>query len=305
MTERTVRQKLVHFPSTDGLNLAGLLFEPVRRTDDVVLYLHGNGNSSIFYSARTTLLGAELARLGVAWFPFNNRGAGMVNRLTRLRKGKRESVDAGMAWEKIRDCVHDIDGAIRFCRSAGYSRIHLVGHSTGANKLCVYNYYKPRNAVRSYLLLAGGDDSGLYREQWGERRFDRVLQQCRRKIAEGKGKSLVPESLSPFFISWMSLYDTINPDGDYNVFPFREAMTGRRVSRKPLFRHFRSLRKPTLVLYGSEDEYSFGDVAGCLEVLERFAPPRNRLELELMDGANHGFNGRDMELAQRIARWVL
>ncbi|HVT03167.1 MAG TPA: alpha/beta hydrolase [Thermoanaerobaculia bacterium] len=304
MSTSTPRQRLVLFPSSDGLKLAGLLFEPPRRSDDVVIYLHGNGDSSIFYSARTSLIGSELARRGVAWFPFNNRGAYMVKRLTRMSGGKRRSIAAGMAWERIRDCVHDIDGAIRFCRSAGYRRIHLVGHSTGANKICVYDHYKPRNSVRSYLLLAGGDDSGLYRERWGDRQFQAVLQRCRRAIAAGQGKRFVPEKLSPFFISWGSLYDTINPDGDYNVFPFLEVMTGHRVSRKPLFRHYRSIRKRTLALYGSEDEYSFGDVPGCLEILKRYTPKRNRMELEIMDGANHGFNGKEIELARRIAEWV-
>lgn len=298
------RQRLVHFQATDGLSLAGLLYEPARQAQDVVIFLHGNGDSSIFHSARTNLIGEELTRRGIAWFPFNNRGAYMVKRLARVRNGRRESIGAGMAYEKIRECTHDIDGAIRFCRAAGFSRVHLVGHSTGANKICVYNYYKPRNRVRSYLLLAGGDDSGLYRERWGERRFDAVIERCRRRIRDRQGKVLVPETLSPFFISWSSLYDTINPDGDYNVFPFLEVLRGRRVSRKPLFRHYRSIRKPTLALYGAEDEYCFGDVAGCVEILERFAPPGNRMSFEIVPGANHGFSGKETWLAGRIADWV-
>ena len=298
-----MKTHLIHFEATDHLGLAGLLFEPDRRTRDVAVFLHGNGDSSIFYSGRTNALAEEITRRGVAYFPFNNRGAYMIKRLRRSGR-KPKSFLYGMSHERIRECVFDIDGAIRFLKKAGYRRIHLVGHSTGANKICVYDYYKPRNSATSYLLLAGGDDSGLYRRQWGYAKFARVLDLCRRRIKEKRGDEFVPPNLSPFFISWKSLYDTINPDGDYNVFPFLEVME-KRVSRKPLFRHFRGVRKRTLVLYGENDEYCFDDVPRCVEILRSIRLPDKRMQYEIMPGANHGFGGYESELGAAIAQWAL
>lgn len=294
---------LVHFEATDGVGLAGLLYEPRKQSEDIVVFLHGNGDSSVFYSTRSNLLGERLTKQGLAFLTFNNRGAYMLKRLRQRRGTKRSSRLYGMSHELIRECVYDIDGVRRFCRSRGYKRIHLVGHSTGANKICLYHSIKPRNPIRSYLLLAGGDDSGLYRRQWGYAKFERTLTRSREMIGRRRGDEYVPSHLSPFLITWRSLYDTINPNGDYNVFPFLEVME-RRVSRKPLFRHFRSIKgKPALVLYGERDEYCFGDVPRCVEILRDHAPDKS-MQFVIMPEADHGFGGKELELADAIAEWV-
>lgn len=300
-----MKLELVRFEATDGILLPGLLYEPRRPSGDAVVFLHGNGDSSVFYSSRTNIVGEVLTRSGIAWLPFNNRGAHLIKMLPKRGSRKRRSVAAGMTYELIRDCVHDIDGAVRFLRERGYRRIHLVGHSTGANKICVYSARKERNSVASYVLFAGADDSGLYRQQWGgTARFLERLARCREMAGGGRGNELAPKSWATFPISWRSLLDTINPDGDYNTFPFLEVMSGERLSRKALFRHYRSIRKPTLALYGSDDEYCFGQVEECVEILRRQAPPRTKMRFEIVDGANHGFSGMEEELGLRIARWV-
>jgi pimeloyl-ACP methyl ester carboxylesterase len=299
-----MRLELVRFEATDGVTLPGLLYEPRRRADDAVVFLHGNGDSSVFYSARTNILAEELTRRGMAWFPFNNRGAHTIKGLSRRRGAKSESLQAGMAHERIRDCVHDIDGAVRLLRTRGYRRIHLVGHSTGANKICVYSFFKPRNPITSYVLFAGADDSGLYRSQYGLSNFRRRMERSRAMIRAKRGAELVPSSWSFFPISYASLFDTINPDGDYNTFPFLEVLDGPRLSRKRLFRHYESIRKPTLALYGSEEEYCFGRVGECVELLRRRRPPGVRFEFDIVTGANHGFSGMERVLGERIADWV-
>ncbi|HSN68704.1 MAG TPA: hypothetical protein VLV48_05630, partial [Thermoanaerobaculia bacterium] len=125
---------LISFRTTDGLALPGLLYEPRRGSTEVALFLHGNGDASVFYSARrTNAFAEEMTRRGIAFFAFNNRGAHLIKRLGRKRAGRGESLLLGMTYEKIRDCVHDIDGAIGFLRGEGYRRFHLIGHSTGAN----------------------------------------------------------------------------------------------------------------------------------------------------------------------------
>ncbi|HEY0787400.1 MAG TPA: hypothetical protein VGE86_02065, partial [Thermoanaerobaculia bacterium] len=64
-----MRLRFVSFRSTDGLALPGLLYEPPRKTTSVALFLHGNGDASVFYSARrTNAFGEEMARRGMAFF---------------------------------------------------------------------------------------------------------------------------------------------------------------------------------------------------------------------------------------------
>lgn len=286
--------RLLRFEAADGAPLAGMLFEPRKATHRAAIFLHGTGGASVFESKRTNALAEVFTRAGMAWFPFNNRGAHLVRRLGRDL--------GGMAFEKIRDCVHDIDGAVRALRARGYRDLTLVGHSTGANKAAVYDARKPRNFIRRYVLLAGGDDTGLLYQQLGPRRFAAALQRARERIAARRGGELVPRALSSLPMSWRSFYDMANPDGDYNVFPFLEVMRGVRLSRRPRFRHLRGIRKPTLILYGDNDEYCYGDVSRCVEILSEVVGPR--VELAVMKDADHGFTGREEELGEVIVRWI-
>ncbi len=293
------------FEATDGVELAGLLYEPRRPAKRAAVFLHGTGGASVFDSKRTNLLAEELVGRGIAFLPFNNRGAHLVRRL-RVRRGRRSRSRAGgSAHELIRECVRDIEGAARFLRARGARELFLIGHSTGANKIAVYDHYKPRNPFRKYVLLAGGDDTGLSYATMGQRRFHAALEKSRTMIAAKRGDEIVPPRISPQMISWRSLRDMINPDGDYNVFPFYELMRGIRLSRKPRFRTVRGIRKPALFVYGDRDEFCFDDVPGCVRTLADAVGPKPNAEFVILGDADHGFSGREHELGGLIAEWLV
>jgi pimeloyl-ACP methyl ester carboxylesterase len=279
--------RLIRFEATDGVDLAGLLYEPDRRTRRAAVFLHGTGGASIFDSRRTNLLAREFVSRGIAWFPFNNRGAHMIRRPGR-----------GASYEVIRDCVHDIDGAARFLRSRGYRELYLAGHSTGANKIAVYNARKPRNPFKRYVLLAGGDDTGMLYAQLGARRFRTTLDRARRMIHERRGDELSPVML----LTWRALYDMANPDGDYNIFPFLERIRNIRLGRRSSFRHIRAIRKPALYVYGERDEFCYGDVSRCTAILASEVAPN--AEIVTIADAGHGFTGFEQELGTLLAEWV-
>src|SRR5688500_2024827 len=77
---KTLRPEVVRLKTADDVKLAGLLYEPRRKTDRAIVYLHGTGGSSVFHSQRTPLLAEEFVDRRMAWFPFNNRGAGVVSK---------------------------------------------------------------------------------------------------------------------------------------------------------------------------------------------------------------------------------
>ena len=286
--------RLVKFPAGDGVELAGLLYEPRRRTNRAAIVIHGMGGS--FEPDRSNSFARACSDAGIAFFPFNNRGSYLIRRLG--------GGIAGMAHELIRDCVPDIDGAVRELRRRGYRDLTLIGHSTGANKIAVYDSRKNRNFFKRYVLLAGGDDTGLMYEPLGPRRFASALEKARAMIREKRGDELVPPSITTITLSWRSFYDMCNPNGDYNVFPFLEALRGIRLSRRPLFRHVRAIRKPSFVIYGDQDETCYGDVPACVAALANAIGPKPNFELAIMKDANHSFSGRQEELAQLIVRWM-
>jgi pimeloyl-ACP methyl ester carboxylesterase len=284
--------RLVRFEASDGVSLAGLLFEPRRATDRAAIWLHGTGGSSVFESKRTNVLADEFTSRGIAFFPFNNRGAHVVR---RAGAGL-----GGSGFELIRDCVHDIDGAVRELRRRGFSELYLLGHSTGANKIAVYDSLRPRNRIKKYVLLGGADDTGLLVEQLGLHRFRTAL---RRAQPLRRSEEIVPRALSPLPMSWRAWYDVANPNGDYNAFPFFEAVSGPRLSRKPLFRHLRTIRKPALYVYGENDEYVHPDVPTCAAALAAILPPKS--ELVVIADSDHGFAGREGEVGRVVGDWLL
>jgi pimeloyl-ACP methyl ester carboxylesterase len=270
--------RLVRFEAPDGVGLAGLLYEPLvgrasaRRAGlkpglPALIWLHGTGGASVFESRRTNLLAAELLARGIAFFPFNNRGAHIVRRAG--------DVLGGAAFERIRDCVFDIDGAVRELRRRGYRELYLAGHSTGANKVAVYDRLRPRNRIKRYILLAGGDDTALMKATAAQ------LARARAMIRARRGNELMPGRL----MSWRAFYDVANPRGDYNVFA-------------PPWRQIKRIRKPSLYIYGDRDEYA-PDVAALAEQVGVNA------EIVVLEDTDHGFTGREGEVGQLIGEWLL
>lgn len=293
------------FLTPDRLRLPGLLFEPERKTDKVAIFLHGNGSSSIFYDTdEANMLGKNLTGKGISYFPFNNRGAHYIKRF-RIKNGKEEKkVLYGTAFELIKECVMDIDSSVNYLKKRGYKTFYIIGISTGANKIVVYNYYKKNNPFSKYVLLSGGDDTGLYYEEWGREKFYRLLNKSKRMVQNGQGENLVPYEEINYFMSYQSLYDTINPDGDYNAFPFNERMNNLKLSERPLFEKYKTISKSTLVLYGENDEYCYGDVPKCVEILKKECAYRDLFTFKIIKGADHGFNGYEDELGRIIASWL-
>ncbi len=304
MNRKECSPRFVEFKTKDGLALPGLLYEPERKTKAVTIFLHGNGSSSVFYKKEENERMASIfARRGIALFRFNNRGAHFVKTF-RVTQGRKEVKKRfGMAYERIKECVPDIDGAIAFLKKEGYHTFYLAGASTGANKICVYDHYKPKNEVKKYVLLCGGDDTGIYYRELGKKKFWETLKQSKRKIAAGKGTDIIPELLPGSIFSYQGFYDIANPDGDYNVFPFYEALGKVKLSSKPLFRYFGKLKKPSLVVYGEKDEFSWPkDVRRAVALLKRYRP---ELEYKIIKGANHGFDGHKREMNTIVAEWLI
>lgn len=291
----------IEINTRDGLTLPGLFYE-AKRAKRAAIYLHGNGSSSVFYDEYANrAIGDALAKHNISFLAFNNRGAHLVKKMNVVRGNKVERQCFGMAYEKIKECIHDIDAAIKFLERRGYREFILIGTSTGANKICVYDHYRPKNPISQYVLVAGGDDTGIYYHLLGRRLFRQLLARAKRKIKSHAGEEIITETLPKKIFSHQAFYDIANPDGDYNCFPFLEVMQRVKLSTKPLFRYFKALHRPTMVMYGDQDEYAWGDVPACISILRGYRPD---FAYQTIPNANHMFANREKALAKVIARWL-
>lgn len=294
--------EFVEFETTDGLTLPGLLFV-ADGSKKVAIRIHGNGSSSVFYDVNESMeLPNELNKNGISLLKFNNRGAHIIKKLNVKVGNTIERKYFGCAYEEIKDCVLDIDAAVKFLESLGYEEFYLLGSSTGANKICVYNFYKRQNKTSKYVLTSAGDDTGLYYDALGDEKFFRLMYESKKMIDEGKGEEIIKELLPDLFFSYKGFYDIANPDGDYNCFPVSEAVNGVKISTKPLFRYFETIEKPTLVVYGSEDEFAWGKVKETVKEMKSRKP---KFEYKIVEDANHSFDGKKLELAKIISEWII
>lgn len=303
--------ELVSFQSTDRLELPGLLYTPDQPTAKVFVWLHGMGDAGIFYSQeRIRALAAALTAKGMAFFPFNNRGAHNIKTLRRVAD-KPDDEDgkyqAGTYYEKITDCVADIEGAVAFLESRGFAEFYLGGHSTGANKLCVYDARARVNPFAKYVLAGPGDDSGLFYCELGATTFQAALTYAKRAVAGGHAAKTMPRYTGMHPFSAQSAADILDPDGDYNTFPLYETTT-QRLGKKPLFQHYRGIRKPLLVIYGEHDEYTHTG-GGTRSALARFRERTDQTVLRdssfvVVPDTDHGFHGQERAFAGAVADWL-
>ncbi len=302
-----MKTSIIQFSTKDGLTLPGVLFEPAKKSKRAAIFLHGNGSSSVFYKQEFhDEIGKALVANGISYLPFNNRGAHYIKSFKRKVGGKWKRMNFGSGFELIADCVKDIDASVLYLRSLGYSEYYLLGHSTGANKIALYNYLKPRNPFSKFILLAPGDDTGIYFSMFGPRKFGAMLKMAKDKMKRGQGRTLVSENLlSGTFISYASLFDTINPEGDYNVFPFFEELNSLSLTKKKkLWREYQSIKSPTLVLVSENDEHCFGRVPEISRLLKERSLGEKNFDFHLLKDSDHSFHGKEKVLAKIIASFL-
>lgn len=303
--------ELVSLLATDKVRLPGLLYEPDKRTGKVAVWLHGMGDNGAFYNPeRINALDEALAKNGIALLAFNNRGA-------HHRKGLRIAEETlpeedryligGTHYELIEDCVKDINGAAQFLKNRGFSKLYLMGHSTGANKICVYHTRATDNPFAKYVLAGPGDDIGLFFTELGEKRYWQALRYAAAKVDAGDPLHTMPKYSGMYPFSARSARDILDPDGAYNTFPYYESLH-ERLGGKPLFGEYRKIDKPTLVIIGGEDEYmhTAGGAEQALKLFMKHTPNAQLKQADFMAvaSADHGFHDYEQDFAEKVSDWL-
>ena len=306
-----MKLEFVSLLSTDKLKLPGLLYTPEKPTKKAAVWLHGMGDSGAFYNPeRINALGMALTGKGIALFAFNNRGAHNSKLLyiaeDTLPKDERR-VQLGTHYEKIIDSVKDVDGAAAFLASLGYEELYLMGHSTGANKVCVYDAHAKHNPFSKFVLAGPGDDTGLFHEELGAKRFWQALSYAKEKLKAGEGSHIMPKYTGMYPFSAQASADILDPDGHYNTFPLYETTT-ERLGKKPLFAEYSKITKPTLVIYGENDEYTYtgGGTEAALVIFRRFTNPKAlpQADFVAVPDTDHSFHGQEELFAKTVAEWL-
>jgi len=276
---------LVTVRTRDGLSLAGLLCEPRRRRRTAFIWIHGLGSAFANGQPLIRALARRLPAAGFGYLKCDTRGHHLV-----ARAGRRL---AGAAFERFGDSVRDVRAAIDFARRAGYRRVILAGHSTGANKALHYMARVRDRRVAGLMLLGPISDVAGELKRVGPRELRRRVAVAER-LARRDPDALVPRAFGVYSAQrYLSLY---RPGSAEDVFPYyREGARWTALGR---------VRVPLAVMVGDRDQYLDRPAATLIAAFARYATRTRSFDGIVVPGANHGFEGREEFLARVVVAWI-
>jgi dienelactone hydrolase len=222
--------------------------------------------------------GHDVATLDVPW-PFIARAADVA----QWRLG-------GEGWFRWDEEPHDVAGWIDFLVAQGAEQIVLFGHSGGVARVLYYQAERQDPRVVG-LILASGSDRVLATDP-------ARLELAERLVAEGQGDALLPVPAG-------------NPFGMESA--ARVVHWERHVGRFAAEGHtpwMASIRVPVLATLGTADDIAYApshvipELHAALEDMRGRAVQAPRCDIQVIEGADHGFTGQERELAEVVAGWL-
>lgn len=284
---------LEQITTSDGVIHQGILAEPSNPNGKALVWVHGL--TSTFYN--NVFMTNELARRalesGMAFAAFNNRGHDMITDVKKADPAKTRGYGyamAGSGYENFSDCVFDIDAVLSFLKEKGYREIYVIGHSSGAQKVCYYAGSHDRPELAGIVLASPiSDRLGT----GGEERIS-IIESMRKKIAEGKGDELI-SGLSYFPMTpkrYVSLYyqGSLEDHFDYG-------------DPHPRMKYFSTIQKPLLVLLAGNDENADRPIEE-IKIIFDLSQKSSDYQSLIVPDALHGFGGKEEGLAQLIVRFL-
>ncbi len=278
---------LVEVTTPEGIPLAGAYFAPTNAsqsyTVDAILFFHGDGGH--FYSSLYLNLGQRMAEHGIAFLTANRRGHDHV------ASGIRGGPLAGYAFESVDDSRADFGAWLDLLRERGHRRIAIGGHSGGAVRATYAQASESFDNVVALISVSPGeyDHQGIIALHGED--FLNPFRNSELNVAEGN-----PDVLLRPGVPWGSVWsarayvDCFNPDNRYSV-----------------TRHAADTGCPTLFIFGSEE-----CAVGGPQELPVCGAARRSLEAAgyshvricEIDGANHGYAGREGALFETMLSWI-
>ncbi len=278
--------ELLHVATDDQLRLDGVLIPAADAANsalgvDCLLCLHGTG-SNFYASALFNGLTPHLLEAGLPLARVNTRGHDLI----ATSAGRIH----GSTYERVSDCVLDLQAWLGLLASRGYQRIGLLGHSLGALKAI---YALAQGDLPGVTRLLAISPPWLSHSRFSAGRksvlFRMTFADAQAHVDAGSGETLMEVLFPlPYVVTASGYVDKYGADERYHV---------------P--RLLTSVRTPTLVTFGTEELGEGGAFAGLPEEIERLAAAgKTAAEVRVIAGANHQYLGCHAELAGQLLRWL-
>lgn len=286
--------ELVDILTKDQLVHQGLVHIPNDHKKTAVIWVHGLTGTFYSNTKSMNLFAQACEKEGLAFGAFNTRGHDYVSDAhkidtTNARGYVHQTIGAGI--EHFPDCVQDIDAMISFFVDRGFEHVVLVGHSTGANKVCYYAGTVIDSRLSGVVLSGPMSDRYSSSDEETNKKHQAIMEQ---KIKEGKGDELLTGfdffPLTPH--RWMSLLAKGSVEDVFNYRDSEGALTT-----------FSKIKTPLLVMFGGSDEHADRPIEEMQKAFDAHAASP-KYKSVVVSGADHGFSGKEDEFVGTIVSFA-
>lgn len=289
----------ITFQTTDHCFLNGILHEAERKTNRLVISIHGMSSSC--FTKRDETISKKVNEIGMDFLSFNNRGHDVISYLKEEVDGKIQKRLAGVAYEDVLESKYDIEGAILWALENGYQKIYLQGHSLGCTKI-VYAYQtflkenkkNLLNAIDGILLLSLVDIPTAQKVYLGEQ-FKKYQDLAEKLEKEGKEKKIMPfESfIHPISVKTYLRYSRDN----------KEINFARYSEPNYSFPELNAISVPLFMRWGTDREMILQKASDLVEYMKGKIQNKEA-DISYIDGADHSYTGKEELLAEQIQNFL-
>ena len=287
----------VYFNSIDNLNLIGLLHTPKKKTETVLISVHGITSNCL--KRRDDVLAQKCTDLGIAYFCFNNRGHEIICNYGRIEDNDMHFYGSGA--ENIYDSYFDIKGAMIEMQKRGYKKIILQGHSMGCTKVVyTYNEFLNNNettmleSIIGVILLSMVDIPTALKQMLGKD-YKKIISYFELLKKRGKGDRLVvlDASTPPVMPNTILQYAEDNKKIDFAKFG----------DNRTIFKELNNIKVPLFMRWGNINEFIFQNADELVQNLNAKIKNKNK-DISYIAGANHNYTGKEEELGEQIVEFI-
>jgi len=256
------RAELILIEAEDKVTLNGLLWEPQKAGDSLVVMVPGGTTGAALFPAHDySPLAAALTDKGYA-FLLGNMRASYNN-----------------AYSEYSEAVKDIAAFVAYAKSKGYARIAVLGISLGGPRMAQYVAERNDPAVKAVGFIASIPSPYLEFQvrssEADKRRLEETLKHARELVAQGKGHQ--PVSFDNWFPGAVSVMGTAKSLISYFGAP-SDPSAPSSVKYGP------QIKVPALVIHGDADELALPPNAKKIYDCLTASPQR---DLVWVKGASH------------------
>jgi pimeloyl-ACP methyl ester carboxylesterase len=277
------REELVYTTTEDGLLLEGVVVHPHGVAVQPLSFVWIHGNAARFYDYAYVAICRALAGAGYPCVSGNTRGhdiAAFVWRGADARprpwRGVQDMpIGGGSGWERLEDAPLDVAAWVQLAAGLAEGGVVVCGHSSGAQRVVLYQAARQDSRVRS-LALASPDLHSFMPP--GE------LEAAQQLVADGRALEVVPaQPFAPFYRQ--SAASVVN----------RATVLARLLASE-----VGAIRCPVLAFFGEREP-------GASNVLDNLVGREltgAQVETRTVPEADHVYSGSESQVASMLAEWA-